>query len=1193
MQRFDTVVTANQKIYDSVAIGEFGGIEVVVSGSISTNAVLAIAGGTGNSLAFEGENSIVHGEYYVNDIRGVDVSDPNFTFRFETGSISVKNTTYNALSRITVGGHATGIRTSGRMTVDGNFGGTITADGGTTVDPGGVSDPLSSSPKVYGVNTGDFVVTGDFTGCIRILNGVSEAKAIIASSVDLQGDFSGTLSVSGVGSVFGITSRNALSATAFTPDAVISCTGNVLTGIDASDISIGVFAGNCRMQGTGTKPRPASGSATGLSSRSGSVRIGEFSGSMTVSNSITAYAVSTPGAIQGVENMTPMHLTEDGVIAAFSTLADSSAYGMVASSISLRCEGTLFAGYLGSDYRLRNDDVLDMLADYRANRAASEYADILKSAVSPDDSTVYSIRLTQTYSSGLGSNTLLFAGSAIVFGDIELYRTAGTALASRITLESGAEVFGGILTGDSADTYTMYGGSYVSGDLSAGLGEDYLKLYGDPEDTGRSGTIGGNISSMKNIIVYGGEWAVGGSLVKYTALNGGVKKLRIDPGASFGAATLSGQTVSGGGVLRVSGSGNTVSLDSFTGELFFSRQSSLLQSSAADTSIGAMRFDVAEGWDTGDTVVLGNYETGEADAFYLVNGGIEVRVELNVATLVNDVYYRVSEAEDGLHLLSSVRREQHAVVNSDNVDVGFHSDVIGTADGEGKVEMTVTSGEVLRAMYSAGAGDADVVEAKTTLAGGEYSGAQLYGGMLSNGTEYVAKTIVFNVSVDNGASRIIGGGVSVDSGTTGSTTDSITLNINADCNENGWIYGSARVEGTLESRVDVGSVAVNVSSGLRVGSLVGGGRVANSEGTIGNGDIEIVVTSSTINGSVFGGVYVDHGVGVVSGTCRIEISGTSIVEGGVFGGGVLAPSTGSEGSSQTLTIASSEISITDTAVRGNGIFGGGYLKGANALETVEYSSITLGAGASAEFCVFGGGFSRGGTSRVENVTITLSGATVTNGDIFGGGYVYAGGGTATAGAVEIVISSDSNVASNIYAGGFARDGAADITVDSCRIVFEGENSFEGKLFGNGYGLNTDNVGFSQVAFRAYDGVFAGRIDSDFDAIGFSVAEGSVKGVVFTGTSGLASASLSEIAVESSLAEYSASAELGVFDLAAGAIDFSLLTLDGGSVSESVFPVEGEWALVWSTADSSLLLAGSEKASFYKGDENYRVFCPVA
>ncbi len=1189
MQRFDTSVTTNQKVYDSVCIGASGDISVIYSGSISANAVLTITGGTGNSLSFEGVSSAVRGEYWINEIRGVDVYDSNFYLYFSSGTIAVKNTTYDLVSRATIGGHATGIRTSGKMTVQGDFGGAVIADGGVEADDSGVMEPLVSSPKVYGINTGDFYVTGKFSGSITVLNGAAEAKGITASSVTFGDDFSGTISVKGVSSVFAISSRNAVTAGTFTSEALLESVGNVVSGIDGSALSLDNFSGICRVVGTGKYPRPYSGSSSGFSARTGNIEINSFSGVLSVSNSITSYGFSAPGMISGTGGSTAITIEENGIIAVFSTLADSSVYGMTAAGINLTCEGTVFAGYLGSDYYLQNDVVVAMLEDYRVNRSSSEYAGLLTGAAVSADASIYAIRLSQTGSAGVSANTLNLASSAIVFGNVELFRTAGGAASSTVTVASGAEIFGSISTGNADDSISMYAGAMVSGNLNSGLGNDVLNLYGDQSGDGRSGVIGGNITSLKNIVVYGGEWIVSGTISGYSAVSGGVQSLVIETGAVFAAGNFAGQTVSGGGTLKINGIGNSVAFSDFNGSLILGKDAGMTLNSYSNTLIDSICFDITGGRDTSDVVSVDGWGGLEVNKIYCLNGGNYISIELGTVNIFDDVYYKAVVEDGDLHFKSAVKNEQFFISGTDSADAGFHSDVLGTAS-DGVVQLNVSSGEILRAFYGAGGGAEDVTTARITLSGGEYSGAQLYGGMYSNGTSGVAKNIVFTVAVDNEASRIIGGGVAADYGDKELVTDSILLNIKANCSEQSWIYGSARVEGTASTLVSVGSVSVQVDAATRIGNLVGGGRVGNANGSLSNNNTEILITSSTVSGSVFAGAYVYLGSAAVNGTCTVDISGNSVVNGGVFGGGVVSPSDGS-GRERKLVIQNSRINITGSTVQGNGIFGGGYVAGAGAYETVENSVINLNSGAVAGFCVFGGGFAAGGgSSAVGNVSITIDGASVKYGDIFCGGYVFSSGGTATVGNVELVVKSTANVETNIYAGGCALSTGADISVDSSRIIFEGVNPFNGNVYGNGYGLSSDNVGFSQVQFRSYEGNFAGNIDSAFNDISFTVGSSSVSGVVFTGNSGLLSSALDNIGVDTSQVTYSSGADLGVFDLTSGVIDFSILTLDGAAVSEDNSPTAGSWSLVWSETESGLRLAGYDKALAYKEDDNYRVFC---
>ncbi|MBQ6352733.1 MAG: hypothetical protein IJJ28_05660, partial [Lentisphaeria bacterium] len=149
---------------------------------------------------------------------------------------------------------------------------------------------------------------------------------------------------------------------------------------------------------------------------------------------------------------------------------------------------------------------------------------------------------------------------------------------------------------------------------------------------------------------------------------------------------------------------------------------------------------------------------------------------------------------------------------------------------------------------------------------------------------------------------------------------------------------------------------------------------------------------------------------------------------------------------------------------GRGIFGGIFASGVKAAAgnvTITVSGGTMGN-------VYGGGWSqKEGVSVVGDVELAITGGTMAN--VFGGGTHSTSGGATEAGNVTITVSGGT-ISGNIY----ARGQLADDTVANSTVIFTGAKDFGCGVYGYSYVGGSDESN-AELGFSDYSGTFSGAI----------------------------------------------------------------------------------------------------------------------
>lgn len=352
----------------------------------------------------------------------------------------------------------------------------------------------------------------------------------------------------------------------------------------------------------------------------------------------------------------------------------------------------------------------------------------------------------------------------------------------------------------------------------------------------------------------------------------------------------------------------------------------------------------------------------------------------------------------------------------------------------------------------------------------------------------------------------LGGGIAVARSTGDGTATaeanatSVLLEMKGGYNVASMAGGIAVAWGNQDSKADatayVGETTVNISAGENI--LVAGGGAAYA--TAGNGQTSPVNATTTVTKATIGisggktdGVYgggiaiddtnsSDSNAFAETAEILIDVSGgevneanTSIITKFVNG------DVSSEGNPSRGALVKDMVDLID---KGDvAILGGGMASGAGAEATTTISSIKL-TGGRITGSVFGGGAATfSGKSVVDDVTISVDGATVEQ-DIYAGGLAGSprndgttGGETGYQNAYsevgEATISLVSGtVNGNIYASGFVYDNAQtgpESVVKNATIVLESDQVFKGDLIDGSGTTNSSTLSILSSEYSFGDG----------------------------------------------------------------------------------------------------------------------------
>ncbi|MBQ6352134.1 MAG: hypothetical protein IJJ28_02560, partial [Lentisphaeria bacterium] len=279
-------------------------------------------------------------------------------------------------------------------------------------------------------------------------------------------------------------------------------------------------------------------------------------------------------------------------------------------------------------------------------------------------------------------------------------------------------------------------------------------------------------------------------------------------------------------------------------------------------------------------------------------------------------------------------------------------------------------------------------------------------------------------------------------------------------------------------------VSAIVSSGNTLTKDFYAGALANyaktgSATSIGDIDTTIemrtdnTLTTDRVKGNIYGASAVKVGTLSTSVTAPIhQVGDVSITLAGGY-----ATGTDSAKAAAVYTVESVTATVSGgswgSANGGRGIFGGTFASGVKA----EVGDINLTVSGGTMGNVYGGGWSqKNGVSVVGDVNLSISGGTVAN--VFGGGTHSTSGGTTSADNVTITVSGGT-ISGNIY----ARGQLAGDTVASAEVIFTGDKNFSCGVYGYSYVGGDDSD--ATLNFSTYTGTFSGKIGGFGDGITFA------------------------------------------------------------------------------------------------------------
>jgi len=280
-----------------------------------------------------------------------------------------------------------------------------------------------------------------------------------------------------------------------------------------------------------------------------------------------------------------------------------------------------------------------------------------------------------------------------------------------------------------------------------------------------------------------------------------------------------------------------------------------------------------------------------------------------------------------------------------------------------------------------------------------------------------------------------------------------------------------------------GQVSATISSGATLSKDFYAGALANyaktgsatSVGSI-NATIRMETGTNQVKGNIYGASAVKVGTLSTSVTAPIhQVGDVSITLAGgtatdskfcLFAGGY-ATGTDSEKTAAVYTVDSVTATVSGgswgSANGGRGIFGGTFASGVKA----EVGDINLTVSGGTMGNVYGGGWSqKDGVSVVGDVNLSITGGTVAN--VFGGGTHSTSGGATEAGNVTITVSGGT-ISGNIY----ARGQLADDTVKGAEVIFTGGKNFSCGVYGYSYVGGDDSD--ATLSFSGYTGTFSGKV----------------------------------------------------------------------------------------------------------------------